>query len=509
MIASPDAGAVRDVALYHELAAAVNDRTLEILKQRRKTAVIRRRGWLVRRMLLLADVCGLAIAFLVAQTLLGKGSNDGVQALVFALTLPAWVVLAKLYGLYDRDEQRTDHTTIDDIVGVFHFIGTGVWFSFAMRWLVESGQPQLAKLFAFWLLALVLVTGLRSVARAWCHRSITYLQNTVIVGAGEVGQTVAWKLLQHPEYGINLVGFVDDAPRERRPELGHLAVLGSAERLPDIVRLFDIERVIVAFSSAHHEETFELIRALKEFDVQIDIVPRLFEMIGPSVGLHTIEGLPLLGLPPAKLARSTRMIKRSIDLIGAIAGLILTAPFFAYIAIRIKRDSPGPVFFRQTRLGMNLNEFTVLKFRTMKADTDDAPHRQYIKASMNADVAPENNGLYKLSREDSVTGVGAWLRRTSLDELPQLINVLKGEMSLVGPRPALPYEVETFAPHHFERFLVPAGMTGFWQVTARARASFREACDMDVAYARSWSLGLDLTLLLRTVRHVLSARGTT
>jgi lipopolysaccharide/colanic/teichoic acid biosynthesis glycosyltransferase len=195
--------------------------------------------------------------------------------------------------------------------------------------------------------------------------------------------------------------------------------------------------------------------------------------------------------------------------VGATIGLVLTAPLFALLAWRIKRDSPGPVFFRQVRLGMDRREFTALKFRTMKVDTAEGPHREYIEATMSASAAPRPTGIYKLDREDAITPVGRWLRKTSLDELPQLINVLRGEMSLVGPRPCLAYETEYFAPHHFDRFLVPAGITGLWQVTARANSTFAEALDMDAAYARSWSLGLDIRLLCRTPLQVLRQRGRT
>jgi lipopolysaccharide/colanic/teichoic acid biosynthesis glycosyltransferase len=156
-----------------------------------------------------------------------------------------------------------------------------------------------------------------------------------------------------------------------------------------------------------------------------------------------------------------------------------------------------------------MNEFTALKFRTMRADADDSEHREYIKAIMSSRAAAGDNGLYKLDREQVVTPFGAWLRKTSLDELPQLINVLKGEMSLVGPRPCIPYETENFASYHFERFLVPAGMTGLWQVTARARSTFGEALDMDVAYARGWSLGLDVRLLCRTPIAMMRQAATT
>jgi lipopolysaccharide/colanic/teichoic acid biosynthesis glycosyltransferase len=175
----------------------------------------------------------------------------------------------------------------------------------------------------------------------------------------------------------------------------------------------------------------------------------------------------------------------------------------------IKRDSPGPVFFRQRRLGRDMKEFTALKFRTMRVDCDDGPHREYIKQTMSPQAEVGANGLYKLAREDAVTRTGRWLRATSLDELPQLINVLRGEMSLVGPRPCLGYEVEHFAPHHFDRFLVPAGITGLWQVKARGRSTFGEALDMDVVYARGWSLGLDFKLLCLTPLQLFRKQATT
>jgi lipopolysaccharide/colanic/teichoic acid biosynthesis glycosyltransferase len=242
--------------------------------------------------------------------------------------------------------------------------------------------------------------------------------------------------------------------------------------------------------------------------VQIDIVPRAFELIGPSVRVHTVEGLPLLGLPPVRLARSSRLVKRGLDVSAAIFGLLLCAPFFAVVALLIRHDSSGPIFFRQTRLGISQRPFTMLKFRSMQDGTSDAEHRSYIEATSKPDATLSTDGLYKLDRLDSVTRVGRWLRRTSLDELPQLLNVLRGDMSLVGPRPCLPYEVEYFDAHHFDRFLVPAGITGLWQVTARAHATFIEALDMDVAYARGWSLGLDVALALRTLRQLVAGKAT-
>ena len=247
--------------------------------------------------------------------------------------------------------------------------------------------------------------------------------------------------------------------------------------------------MIFAFSNERHDETIKLIRSLRELDVQIDLVPRLFEIMGPNVGFHSVEGLPLIGLPPRKISRSSRAIKRTIDVVGASIGLIFTSPIFALAAWRIRSESPGPVFFRQRRLGMGMKEFTVLKFRTMRADTDEAPHREYIRRTMSAAATPNGNGIYKLDRDDAVTPFGRWLRKTSLDELPQLINVLRGDMSLVGPRPCIRTRRSCSSRTTSSASSFRPGMTGLWQVTARAHSTFGEALDMDVAYARGWSLG--------------------
>jgi exopolysaccharide biosynthesis polyprenyl glycosylphosphotransferase len=510
---SERAALLQGLALYNDMTAAVDERTLEIVDRRRRTAVVKRRGWLVRRMLLGADVIGLLLAFALAEWIVaGHSSADQIDALdevlLFLATLPAWVVTAKLYGLYDRDEERTNHSTVDDFAGVFQMITVCTWLFWAGSQLTGIAHPTATKLAAFWGAAIALVTFGRAAARVLARRHIAYIQNAIIVGAGDIGQLIARKLLQHPEYGINLLGFIDPEPRAARADLGHVRVLGGPEKLPSLIRLFDVERVIVAFWKGSHAEAIELIRTLKRLDVQVDVVPRLFEILGPSFAIHTVEGLPLVGLPPAKISRSSRAVKRTLDIVGALVGLVVTAPLFAYAAVRIKRDSPGPVLFRQRRLGIDMTEFTALKFRTMKVDTDPDEHRRYIRQVMDAGAAPNSNGIYKLDRADRVTPFGRWLRKTSLDELPQLLNVLRGDMSLVGPRPCIPYETEAFQPHHFERFLVPAGITGLWQVTARAHSTFGEALDMDVAYARNWSLGLDLELLFKTPLQLLRPRAT-
>jgi exopolysaccharide biosynthesis polyprenyl glycosylphosphotransferase len=500
---------------HEHVLDAVDARTRDLVERRLGRRALQRRGWLLRRALVVADMLGLAVAFLVAALLYGsQGANDQIslqaEYFLFLVTLPGWVVVAKLHGLYDRDEERADHSTVDDFVGVFHLVTLGAWLLVAAGLLTGLPDPELTKLVTFWVLAILLVCLGRSIARARCRRSVAFLQNTVIVGAGDVGQLIARKLISHPEYGLNVVGFIDGQPKARRADLPeHLAVLGSPKRLKEIIDELDVERVVISFSNESSRRTLELVRMLHELDVQVDLVPRLYELVGPNVEVHSVEGLPLVGLRSARLTPSSRMLKRSLDLVGAGLLLLVTAPLFAYVALRIRLDSPGPVFFRQSRLGLNMEEFTTLKFRTMKVDTDEAVHRDYIRQTMSSDATSGSNGIYKLDRSDAVTDFGRWLRKTSLDELPQLINVVRGEMSLVGPRPCIPYETEHFEAHQFERFMVPQGITGLWQVTARANSSFGEALDLDVAYVRGWSLGLDLKLLLRTPLQVLRQRTAT
>lgn len=199
------------------------------------------------------------------------------------------------------------------------------------------------------------------------------------------------------------------------------------------------------------------------------------------------------------------LIKRGIDVVGAVFGLVLLAPLLVGFAVAIRATSAGPALFRQTRLGRHRREFTCLKYRTMHVDADDAPHRAYVRRLLTEEDAPHGgrSGVFKLDADPRVTAVGRLLRRTSLDELPQLLNVLRGEMSLVGPRPALPWEAELYRPEHLRRFEVKPGMTGLWQVSGRSTVSMREALDLDVQYVQRRSLRMDLSILARTVPAVL------
>jgi exopolysaccharide biosynthesis polyprenyl glycosylphosphotransferase len=488
---------------------SLDERTLQILEGHRDHHTIRGRGWLVRRALLGADIIGLSAAFLVAQqayathAVAGDHLSRFGEFAGFALSLPAWVVAAKLYGLYDKDEERADHSTADDFVGLFHLITVGTFLLYAVSLGTRWFNPQFSKLFVFWGLAIVATVALRALARSICRRQVTYLQNAVIVGAGEVGQTIARKLLKHPEYGINLVGFVDANPKARIDGLSHLTLLGDSDDLPELIRLLDIERVIYAFSKETHGESLETIRKLNELEVQVDIVPRFFEVISPGAVVHSVEGLPVWGLPPATLPRSSRLIKRWFDVLGAAIALIVLAPLMFVVAVAIKLDSRGPVFFRQVRMGVGGKPFGIWKFRTME---QAAEARKHEFAHLNKHLAPGGDPrMFKIEHDPRVTRVGRGLRRFSLDELPQFFNVLRGEMSLVGPRPLILDEHKFVDNWATRRLDLRPGITGLWQILGRDDIGFDEMVRLDYLYVTTWSFGEDCRILFRTLPRVAQA----
>ena len=484
----------------------LDQRSRKVLALRRDRPAYMRRGWLVRRALATADVVGLTLAYVVSVALFGLTATvdrigPHVELLLFLGTLPAWIVVAKLYGLYDRDEERADHSTTDEIIHVMHLVTVGTWLFFIFGSLSGLADPNLQRLATFWALSIALIGGGRAAARSFCRQRLAYLQNTLVVGAGDIGQSIAEKLLRHPEYGINLVGFVDANPRPMSEELSHLAVLGPPDELPRLIDLLDIERVIVAFSDEPAEETLDLIRSLGQRQLQVAIVPRLFELVGPNVGIHTVEGVPMLGLPPLDLSRSSRFLKRSLDIAVSAAALVALAPLFAVVALAIKRSSRGPVFFKQLRIGSGGQAFWVYKFRSMVADAD-ALKDDLEHLNKHRDRDPR---MFKIDDDPRVTGVGRVIRRYFVDELPQLYNVLRGEMSLIGPRPLIPQEARHVDDWGSRRLDLKPGMTGLWQVLGRSAISFEEMVKLDYLYVTTWSLGNDIRLLARTLPLV--ARG--
>jgi exopolysaccharide biosynthesis polyprenyl glycosylphosphotransferase len=452
-------------------------------------------------MLVLADVFGLAAAFAVTEAVNVQrwtGDFDWLaECLFFVALLPVWVFLADVSGLYRRDEERTSHCTADDLVGVMQLVTFGTWIFFAGAELAHLASPSVAKLGLFWVLAIALVTTARGAARCICRRSSLYRQNAIIVGAGAVGQQIAGKLLKHREYAVNVVGFVDTAPRERLPSLDGIPLLGTPDELRYLVGRFEADRLIIAFWNEPAEQVVELVRSLNDLDVQIDIVPRAYELLSPAAVNHTVEGIPLVGLPPLRLSRRARATKRVLDVVVSAVAVVLLMPLFALVALLIKLDSRGPVFFRQRRVGKGGEVFTILKLRTMQAD---AEQRKGDLAALNRHAAPGGDSrMFKVDDDPRVTRVGRFLRKYSLDELPQLLNVLTGEMSLVGPRPLIEAEACFVTAWAEKRLDLTPGITGLWQVLGRSSIPFGEMVQLDYLYVTTWSLWRDCLLLLRTL----------
>ena len=473
------------LALHDELLATVDERTLEIVERRRRTAVVRRRGWLVRRMLLAADLVGLVGALLIAEWIVAQADRGAVGAqdeiLAFLASIPIWVVAAKLYGLYDHDEERTDQSTADDFAGVFNMVTVCAWSFWVVTQLTGVAHPTTAKIAIFWAAAIGLISVGRSTARAIARRQTMYLQNTVVVGTDEVGRLIAKKLLDHPEYGINLVGFVDTRRGgENGKTPAQAPLLGEPSRLPGIVRLLDVERVVIAFPDEPAEETLSLIRSLKALDVQVDIVPRLYQAAGPNAGMHMVEGLPLVGLPPLRLLWSSALLKRALDLALSSLALVVLAPLLLLIALAVKLDSRGPVLYRHARVGRRRRPIEVLKFRTMRLEACrgeryGGEHAEAMFRDLLADPerAREFSESYKLADDPRVTRIGPLLRRTSLDELPQLLNVIRGDLSLVGPRAITTKELDRYGDGVDDLLSVRPGVTGYWQINGRSRLELR------------------------------------
>jgi exopolysaccharide biosynthesis polyprenyl glycosylphosphotransferase len=458
------------------------------------------RGWLMRRLLLLADLVGLTTAFLLVTIFSSPETGPDVVArrwevVVFLASLPLWMFLFRVYGLYDRDDERTDHSTVDDLFGVFQVVSFGAWGLVVVEVLASFQHPPFTRLVAFWALAVVLVPLFRALIRVVGRRNASYMQNVIIVGSGYVARLLESKIRKHPEYGLRVVGFVDHDAGAALDGSGHVELLGTTENLRNLVEAHSIHRVAIAFSTDSHEQTLDVIRSIQDDDVQIDIVPRMFEVLGTNAQLHTIEGIPLVGLPIPRLSGSERFLKRSLDFVGATAGVIFLAPLFVASAIAIKLTSRGPIFFRQVRMGEGERTFRVFKFRTM------VQNAEAIKPEVAHLNMHEGDGsrMFKVPNDPRVTKVGVFLRRWRIDELPQLLNVLRGEMSLVGPRPLILDEDQHVERWARRRLRLKPGMTGLWQVLGASDIPFDEMTKLDYLYVTNWSLREDLRLIMLTI----------
>ncbi len=415
------------------------------------------------------------------------------------LATPVNILLFWLYGLY---EPRQVLSPVNEFKQVFH----GVFAAAALLFIADSiFNLRLARAWVLLALlcSLVLVGGERVAVRKMLHfrrRRGGDPTRTIVLGTNAEARAVAKTLEREGWLGYHILGFVDDdSPRGQEIADGQ-RVIGGTDDLVDLVLEHRATLVLVAASAFETARLNHLLWKLRDVDIDLQITSGTVDLLASRMVVQSVAGVPLLYVRRPGMDRTQRTIKRVMDIVGATVGAIVLSPLLLLIAIRIKLDSPGPVIFKQTRVGRDGKEFTLWKFRTMVADAEQR----------RAELEPLSEGpglLFKLKQDPRVTRWGAKLRKYSLDELAQLWNVLKGEMSLVGPRPALPSEVQQYDDWVKNRLRAKPGMTGLWQVSGRTETSFSDYVRHDLFYIQNWSLALDLWILWRTVRAVLSGEG--
>ena len=455
--------------------------------------------------LLLVDVVAVWIALAgtyVAAEQIGSEpafiAPTGVLIALLVAVTAMWPAVLGAYGLYERQTRAIAPSSLDEVADLFHallagslvLLVAGQGFRKLLEWSIYS-PLEAAMFLAF---ALVLIPLGRACVRNWVLPNVLRPRRALIVGAGLEGRVVQKKLEAHPEFGLQVIGFVD---AERGPE-----VLGAPADLPRLIDTLEVDWVVMATSAEPTGEMLDLMRAVRRPDVHLSIVPSYSELFASNATIEELQGIPVVSLPPMRLSRSIRTVKRAIDLVASGLGLLALTPVLAVIAIAIRLDSKGPIFFRQSRHGRGGTEFKIVKFRTMVAD---AEAQRLAMAHLNE---MEGAGpLFKMANDPRITKVGAFLRKTSLDELPQLWNVLRGEMSLVGPRPFVVHESEQITGWAGRRLDTTPGITGLWQVLGRNDIPFDEMVKLDYVYVTNWSLWWDIKILLRTIPTVLGRKG--
>ncbi len=417
------------------------------------------------------------------------------------LTLTGILLLAYQFeGVYDV---RRGASWLDEVYRLF----TGTLIGIAvLTVLTFNVRPQfysrLMLGYAGILIVAILSTSrlLFGTIRAWLYRRGVGVDRVLVVGCGDVGRAVMGSIMARPELGYQVAGFLDDDPERRHQNLGRFRALGPVDALPAVLRDHEIDEVIVALPWQSIGKIMDTMAQCERLGVRARIVPDLFQLRLNRVDIDDISGIPLIGVRDASIRGWNRAIKRLTDIVLSAVGLVIAAPLMAVVAILIKWDSPGPVLFPQVRVGRDGRLFTLYKFRSMIVGADEAKDRLW-------DLNEATGPLFKIRDDPRLTRVGRWLRRLSIDELPQLWNVLKGDMSLVGPRPPVPAEVEQYQPWHRKRLLVSPGVTGLWQVSGRSELTFDEMVMLDLFYAENWSLWLDFKIILHTIPTVIMGTG--
>jgi exopolysaccharide biosynthesis polyprenyl glycosylphosphotransferase len=452
-----------------------------------------RRDARYRYSLLLADALACAVG-VVAAAGLGKTTHLTVQSV---LLVPLAPVLAKVLGLYDRDQARIRKSTLDELPQLIQLAALISFIALMLSPVLLGGV--LGPREAIGLLVVLfagLVTGRTFARRLAGH--LTPPERCLFIGPTDEAMRFRQKVDHDYAANAKLVAQIElqDASPWASPTVSERSLADARE----LVRRLKIQRVIIAPHASGGGDMLDLMRTFGAIGVRVSVIPAMLQVVGSAVEFDDVQGIAVLGVRAFSLSHSSRLIKRLFDVLGASAALVLLAPLLGAVALLVKLSSHGPVFFRQERVGRGGRPFELLKFRSMVADAEE---RKAALAEHNQAAA----GFFKIANDPRITRVGRLLRRTNLDELPQLLNVLRGEMSLVGPRPLIPQEDERVVGWHRRRLELTPGITGHWQVLGSSRVPLDEMVAIDYLYVANWSLWTDLKLLLRTIPHVLTGRG--
>ncbi len=430
---------------------------------------------------------------------------------VYLLVALIWPVFFILFSVYDG---RRNETLKAELLNVFLAIVISTLTLAGLLYFTYRETPRVLVMIFFALDVCLLVGGRLTwgIYRTLAKKTETIQRRKVlVVGAGPVGQKAVQQLKKYAHGDVDLIGYLDDDLKKQEGVFEGLPVLGTLDQVQAIVQEHRVNDAIIALPLRAHKRLVEICQTLQKLSVHVHVIPDLFALSFPNATLDGFGGIPVIDLGQPGIRGIRRALKRAFDVTAVTLSLPFLSPLFALIAILIKLDSKGPVLYKQERIGENGRVFTMYKFRSMYVNADPSIHKEHVQRLIKQNLRPEQLGTkkdsLKLEDDPRITRIGKFIRKTSLDELPQLINVLRGEMSLVGPRPPLVYEAELYQEWHKRRFEVPPGITGLWQVKGRNQVSFDEMVRMDLEYIQNQSLWLDIKLLLQTPRAVIQARG--
>jgi exopolysaccharide biosynthesis polyprenyl glycosylphosphotransferase len=400
--------------------------------------------------------------------------------------------------------RRRGEFWIDEVSRVGYATAAGIALMMAFTFLYRPlafSRLLLVWALIFIILFIAIARFLRRIALGMMYRRGIGVDKAVIVGSGEVGRSVIRTLLARPDLGFNAVGYVDDGSSHKSIGSGRIPYMGRLPDLEPILRKHrDINTVFIALPSHQHQEIDNVVRSCQQFGAQAQVVPDLFQLSLNRVEFSNMAGIPMLSAREVRLSAVGQLVKRALDLVIVLIIAIPAALVTFLTAAAIKLETQGPAFFFQERVGYRGRHFQMAKFRSMVVDAED---RKEALRQLNEASGP----IFKIKNDPRLTRVGRLIRRYSLDELPQLYNVFRGDMSLVGPRPPLEDEVALYQPWHMQRLAVKGGMTGLWQVSGRADLTFDEQCLLDIYYIENWSIFLDFRILLQTIPLIIQGRG--